>query len=329
MKNKHGLKIAISIASLGILFIGLYQFAFASTFGGGLLFQSDQNSKSNHSSAIVQTNSNLVQTSATSNGEITFTAEELAQYNGMNGNPAYVAVDGIVYDMTKIGAWRNGQHQGLSAGQDLSAAFAGSPHSKNILNQSPIVGKFVTTKTPVTVVDSTTTATVPNSSTPVVGSTTGSNNNGNNGNSGLITLAQTSTVAVPKTWTLDALSKYNGMNGNPAYIAVSGTIYDVTNIGSWSSGVHHGIHAGQDVTNFFANSPHSTSLLKQLPVVGKIGGTIASNNTTPNPAVDTTTSATTLGNSNSNGYSNNNEYDEHEDDSYKGDHEDEHEDGDD
>ena len=160
MKNKHGLKIVLSIASIGIMFVGLYQFAFASTFGGGAFFLTDQSTKMTNSSSIAQTTPNLVQTSAVATGEITFTAAELAQYNGMNGNPAYVAVEGFVYDMTKIGAWKNGQHQGLSAGQDLSAAFAGSPHSKSILDQSPIVGKLVATKSPVTVVDTTTTATV-------------------------------------------------------------------------------------------------------------------------------------------------------------------------
>ncbi len=310
MKNRHGLKIVLSIASIGIMFIGLYQFAFASTFGGGTFFQSDQSTRMSNTSSIVQTTPNLIQTSAVTKGEITFTAAELAKYNGMNGNPAYVAVDGIVYDMTKIGAWKNGQHQGLSAGQDLSAAFAGSPHSKSILDQSPIVGKLVATKSPVTAVDSTTTATVTTSKSPATGNTTSK--------------ATTVTVTKPQTWTLNALSKFNGMNGNPAYIAVSGTIYDVTKIGAWSGGDHRGIKAGQDVTSFFASSPHSASLLNQVPIVGKVGGTISTNITAP---VDTTTSATTQGNSNSN--SNYNAYDDEDyDDDDEDENEDEHEDED-
>ena len=310
MKNKHGLKIALSIASLGVLFLGIYQFAFASTFGGSSLFQSPQASKDTTTSQVAQSNNDLIQTASVSTGEITFTAAELAKYNGMNGNPAYVAVDGIVYDMTKISAWKNGQHHGLTAGQDLSVAFAGSPHSKSILDQSPIVGKFVTTKDPVKVVDSTSAATVSNNTT----------NSGSN-TAGVITLAQTSTVTTPQTWTLDALSKFNGMNGNPAYIAVNGTIYDVTNIGAWTNGVHHGIHAGQDVSSFFASSPHSASLLNQLPIVGKIGGTISSNtkapSTTPDATTSATTNTTTLGNSYSDDHEN--EFDdEHE---YDDDHE--------
>ncbi len=57
----------------------------------------------------------------------TFTAEELKKYNGKGGMPAYAAVDGIVYDLTKSKFWKNGQHMMLhSAGADLSSAM----HSK-------------------------------------------------------------------------------------------------------------------------------------------------------------------------------------------------------
>ncbi len=277
MKNKNGLKVALSIVSIGILFFTIYQFAFASTFGGSSFFRSDPSSNAINISQVAKSNNNLVQTASSSNGAITFTASELTQYNGMNGNPAYVAVDGIVYDMTKIGQWKNGQHQGLSAGQDLSAAFAGSPHTKAILDQSPIVGAFVTEKAATKVVDSVTSATVPDASNNTISQAASSN-------TGLISLTQTATTP-SQTWTLKKLSTYNGMNGNPAYIAVNGTIYNVTNIGTWTSGVHHGIHAGADVTSFFATSPHSASLLNQVPVVGKIGGTIT--NTTSAPSSST------------------------------------------
>ncbi|WP_290068715.1 cytochrome b5 domain-containing protein, partial [Lactobacillus intestinalis] len=45
-------------------------------------------------------------------------------------------------------------------------------------------------------------------------------------------------------FTLEELKKYNGKNGNPAYIAVNGKVYDVTNNPHWKNGEHHGYEAG-------------------------------------------------------------------------------------
>ena len=36
------------------------------------------------------------------------TIEELAMYDGTDGNPAYIAVDGVVYDVTDVSAWSSG-----------------------------------------------------------------------------------------------------------------------------------------------------------------------------------------------------------------------------
>jgi predicted heme/steroid binding protein len=68
-----------------------------------------------------------------------FTLAELAQYNGKNGQPAYVAVNGIIYNLSAI--FINGKHAGYSAGQDLTAAF-NSKHSVAILKAFPIIGKL-------------------------------------------------------------------------------------------------------------------------------------------------------------------------------------------
>ena len=39
-----------------------------------------------------------------------FDADELAGFNGENGNPTYIAYDGKVYDVSESKLWRNGQH---------------------------------------------------------------------------------------------------------------------------------------------------------------------------------------------------------------------------
>jgi len=49
--------------------------------------------------------------------EATFNQAELAKYNGQAGQPAYVAVDGVVYDVTGVAAWADGKHHGNLAGQ--------------------------------------------------------------------------------------------------------------------------------------------------------------------------------------------------------------------
>ena len=48
----------------------------------------------------------------------TFTRDELRKYNGQNGAAAYIAIDGIVYDVTHSPAWKNGIHHGYQAGYD-------------------------------------------------------------------------------------------------------------------------------------------------------------------------------------------------------------------
>ena len=74
-----------------------------------------------------------------------------------------------------------------------------------------------------------------------------------------------------REFTLTELATYNGDNGALAYIAVNGTVYDVTNAAEWENGWHKGMHlAGTDCTAAFADSPHSLSFLNSLPIVGTL-----------------------------------------------------------
>jgi len=69
----------------------------------------------------------------TTDGLKEFTLEELARYNGTDGKPAYVAVKGIVYDVTDAKLWQGGTHSPMSdknvAGKDLTAELANAPAS--------------------------------------------------------------------------------------------------------------------------------------------------------------------------------------------------------
>lgn len=79
----------------------------------------------------------------TASTELVLTLEQLAQYNGKNGNPAYIAVDGIIYDVTNVPQWKNGDHNGFEAGNDLTEQIKTvSPHGVSKLNGIQAVGKL-------------------------------------------------------------------------------------------------------------------------------------------------------------------------------------------
>ncbi|MBB6218615.1 putative heme/steroid binding protein [Anaerosolibacter carboniphilus] len=69
-----------------------------------------------------------------------FTLSELAIYDGSGGNPAYVAVNDIVYDVGNEATWGGGTHFGLYAGKDLTTQFKGCHGMESILNKLPKVG---------------------------------------------------------------------------------------------------------------------------------------------------------------------------------------------
>ncbi len=78
-----------------------------------------------------------------------FTLEELAKYDGTNGKPAYIAVNGLVYDVTNSKAWKEGVHKPWSdrrvAGRDLTAELAKAPPShrqKEFWAKLPVVGRL-------------------------------------------------------------------------------------------------------------------------------------------------------------------------------------------
>jgi len=76
--------------------------------------------------------------------ERTFTLEELAQYTGKGGRPAYVAVRGVVYEVTESSSWEDGLHYDTHmAGRDLTQALEQGPHDIDLLQSYPVVGKLI------------------------------------------------------------------------------------------------------------------------------------------------------------------------------------------
>ncbi len=72
------------------------------------------------------------------------TLEELKQYDGKDGKPAYIAYHGKVYDVSQSGLWGGGDHMGLhAAGKDLTDEIDLAPHGEEVFQRAKLVGSIV------------------------------------------------------------------------------------------------------------------------------------------------------------------------------------------
>ncbi|MBK5093706.1 MAG: cytochrome B5, partial [Actinobacteria bacterium] len=73
--------------------------------------------------------------------------EELSEFDGKGGRRAYVAVDGVVYDVTGESKWEYGEHTPCNldamAGKDLSDVLNQSPpRMRDYIEGEPVVGRL-------------------------------------------------------------------------------------------------------------------------------------------------------------------------------------------
>ncbi|HXX87005.1 MAG TPA: cytochrome b5 domain-containing protein [Candidatus Acidoferrum sp.] len=72
------------------------------------------------------------------------TLEQLKQFDGKEGRPAYIAYKGKVYDVTDDFLWVDGDHQGEhSAGRDLTEEMGRAPHGEDTLERVKLIGIIV------------------------------------------------------------------------------------------------------------------------------------------------------------------------------------------
>lgn len=160
-------------------------------------------------------------------------SEELEKYNGENGNPAYMAIEGIVYDITNLSVLELFNETNLRLGSDITKEFKTYYRGdKELLKEAKEVAIL---------------------------------HDFNESQRGKHIERNI------KDLTLKELSKYDGKNGNPAYVAVNGVIYDVTNEEILKKSPHNSINLGTDITKEFKGCHNSDeSVLAKLPIVGKV-----------------------------------------------------------
>lgn len=66
------------------------------------------------------------------------TLQDLAKYNGVN-NPAYIAVDNRVYDISNLAEYKNGTNKELKAGRLVSKTTI----DMNLIKACPFVGRII------------------------------------------------------------------------------------------------------------------------------------------------------------------------------------------
>jgi len=70
-----------------------------------------------------------------------FTLDELAQYDGTDGKPVYIAHKGKVVDVSGSKLWKSGKHMARHhAGGDLTEEFNNAPHGEEVFERYPQVG---------------------------------------------------------------------------------------------------------------------------------------------------------------------------------------------
>jgi len=68
---------------------------------------------------------------------------ELQKFDGKHGQPAYVAVNDVIYDVSSSSYWQEGHHEGShQAGGDLTEELKSAPHVRAVVERFPVVGRL-------------------------------------------------------------------------------------------------------------------------------------------------------------------------------------------
>jgi predicted heme/steroid binding protein len=66
----------------------------------------------------------------------------LALRNGQDKPEIWVALHGLIYDVTVSRLWRDGKHYEHWAGQDLTDELKDAPHDAKVFDKFKVIGKL-------------------------------------------------------------------------------------------------------------------------------------------------------------------------------------------
>lgn len=72
-----------------------------------------------------------------------YTKQQLALRNGQDKPQIWVALNGLIYDVTESRLWKDGKHYEHWAGQDLTDELPDAPHTKTVFEKFAVVGVLV------------------------------------------------------------------------------------------------------------------------------------------------------------------------------------------
>lgn len=71
-----------------------------------------------------------------------YTRAQLALRNGQDKPEIWVALHGIIYNVTNSRLWRNGKHYEHWAGQDLTDELNDAPHTEFVFDKFTPIGRL-------------------------------------------------------------------------------------------------------------------------------------------------------------------------------------------
>ena len=71
-----------------------------------------------------------------------YTRNQLALRNGQDKPQIWIALHGLIYDVTTSRLWRDGKHYEHWAGQDLTAELKDAPHTEKVFERLTVIGKL-------------------------------------------------------------------------------------------------------------------------------------------------------------------------------------------